>query len=229
MEITSSNYNIAQKKHIAFFDLDRTILDTNSGNMIIQRAYKHRLLGLQDILKGLYYAGLYRLHLRDTQSIIDSLAAWIKGVSEKDFIRLTNEVFNEYLAHSIHKEVPAELEYHRSMGGKIVLLSSAVFPLASLFTEYLKMDDILCSRLECLDGIYTGRPEGKLCFREEKLNQLLAYCEKNQVNPLDSWYYADSIADLPALNAVGFPICINPDKKLRKIAKVKHWKILKWT
>ena len=215
--------------YIAFFDLDKTILNTNSGNILILRAYKHRLLHLKDILKGLYFASLYRLNLKDTQKIIDSMAAWVNGVSEREMYNLTSEVFNDYLVRAIHREVRAEMEYHRSRGGKIIMLSSAIFPLASLFADYLQMDDVLCSRLECINGIYTGRAEGKLCFREEKLHRLLEYCELNKLNPLDSWYYADSIADLPALNAVGFPVCINPDSKLRKEAKIGGWKILNWT
>jgi HAD superfamily hydrolase (TIGR01490 family) len=229
MENTSSTYNKPDKSYIAFFDLDRTILNTNSGNILIKRAYRHKHLRLKDILKGLYFASLYRLNLRDPQKIIDSLAGWVKGVSVDAMYKLTREIFNDYLIYAIHSEVQSEIEFHKANGGKIVMLSSAIFPLASLFSEHLHMDDILCSRLESIDGIYTGRPEGKLCFREEKLNQLLEYCESHHVKPLDSWYYADSIADFPALKAVGFPVCINPDRKLRKSAEIRDWKILKWT
>jgi len=44
----------------------------------------------------------------------------------------------------------------------------------------------------------------------------------------DAWYYGDSISDLPVLKTVGFPVCVNPDKKLIKAAKENSWKICYW-
>jgi HAD superfamily hydrolase (TIGR01490 family) len=228
METTSSSYNVSSSRYIAFFDLDRTILNTNSGNLLILRAYKHRLLGLNDILRGLYFATLYRLNLRDTQKIIDSLAGWLKGISEKQMSELCSELFSDYLLPRIHNEVYDEIEFHKKNGGMIVMLSSAIFPLVSLFAEHLKMNEVLCSRLQAENGVYTGQPEGKLCFREEKLKRLLETCALNQINPSSAWYYADSIADFQALSAVGFPVCINPDGKLKKIAVKRDWRILYW-
>jgi phosphoserine phosphatase len=56
----------------------------------------------------------------------------------------------------------------------------------------------------------------------------LAYCKKNNCSPLNSWYYCDSISDLPALEIVGNPVCVNPDRKLKKTAIKRGWKILSW-
>ena len=75
-------------------------------------------------------------------------------------------------------------------------------------------------------GVLTGEPIGKFCFGEEKVFRLIDYCQKNSVDPNNSWYYGDSISDLPVLSAVGIPICVYPDKKLTKAAKQRGWKIL---
>jgi phosphoserine phosphatase len=44
----------------------------------------------------------------------------------------------------------------------------------------------------------------------------------------NAFYYADSIADLPVFESVGFPVCVTPEKKLEKIALKRRWKINIW-
>ena len=40
-----------------------------------------------------------------------------------------------------------------------------------------------------------------------------------------SYAYSDSISDLPMLQAVGYPVAVNPDKDLRKEAEARDWDI----
>jgi len=57
------------------------------------------------------------------------------------------------------------------------------------------MDDIICSELEVKDGVLTGKPKGNLCYGNEKLVRLREYCEKNNTDVDDAWYYGDAIID----------------------------------
>jgi phosphoserine phosphatase len=41
-------------------------------------------------------------------------------------------------------------------------------------------------------------------------------------------FYTDSITDLPLLEAVGQPIVVNPDARLRRVAKRRGWPIEDW-
>ena len=43
-----------------------------------------------------------------------------------------------------------------------------------------------------------------------------------------STFYSDSITDLPLLERVGFPVAINPDPRLRRIAQSRRWPIESW-
>jgi phosphoserine phosphatase len=90
------------------------------------------------------------------------------------------------------------------------------------------MDDIICSEMEVKNNLLTGHPVGRLCYGDEKVRRLREYCEKNNSTPSQSWYYADALIDFPVLSIVGFPVCVNPDRKLRKKAREKGWKIYSW-
>jgi phosphoserine phosphatase len=90
------------------------------------------------------------------------------------------------------------------------------------------MDGVICTELEVRKGLLTGKPVGKYCFRDEKLLRLKEYCEERNYPLGNVAYYADSIDDLPALEVVGHPVCIAPDKKLTKIAQQRGWQIHDW-
>jgi phosphoserine phosphatase len=64
-------------------------------------------------------------------------------------------------------------------------------------------------------------------FRGEKRNAVLAWLERTGADPRDCSFYSDSAYDLPLLEAVGRPVAVNPDRRLRRIARARGWEIMK--
>lgn len=226
METTSSNVSHSGKKYIAFFDLDRTIISENSGKILIQQAYRKGLISKRYILWGYYLSLLYKFKLKDPVIIIKTITRWLKGTREEELNELASEIFNSRLKKSIRPLIEEKIRLHKKNGAKVVILSSSVFPVCSAVAEYLNMDDVICTQLETENGVFTGRPDGTFCFNEVKVERLTGYCEINNTSLETSWYYGDSAADLPALGIVGNPVCVDPDKKLRRKAILKGWEII---
>ena len=42
------------------------------------------------------------------------------------------------------------------------------------------------------------------------------------------YFYSDSYTDLPMLEAVGYPRVVNPDLRLRRLARRRGWPVLDW-
>jgi HAD-superfamily subfamily IB hydrolase, TIGR01490 len=214
--------------YIAFFDLDRTITKAISGRALAREALRRGLLKSSDLAIALYFGMFYRLRLADPVTIMEKMTGWVKGISQETLTDLCQEVFRKVMLPSIHQEVFDELKMHRDNKALTVILSSSLVPMCKAVSEYLEMDDIICSELEVKDGILTGKPKGNLCYGNEKLVRLKEYCEKNNTDLANAWYYGDAIIDQPALSIVGHPVCVNPDKKLKRIAMEKEWKIYLW-
>jgi HAD superfamily hydrolase (TIGR01490 family) len=215
-------------RYIAFFDLDRTITKAISGRALAREALRRGLLKSSDLAIALYFGMFYRLRLADPVIIMEKMTGWVKDISQETLTDLCKEVFRKVMLPSIHKEVFDELKMHRDNKALTVILSSSLVPMCKAVSEYLEMDDIICSELEVKDGILTGRPKGNLCYGNEKLIRLKAYCEKNNTGVANAWYYGDAIIDQPALSIVGHPVCINPDNKLKKVAEKNNWKVYNW-
>jgi HAD superfamily hydrolase (TIGR01490 family) len=228
METIFSNDSNSGKNYIAFFDLDRTITKEISGNALVRRAYKKGIMSRSDLLYAVYLSLLYKLDLKDPQKIIDTMVSWTKGIPEQTMIELCNEVLHDVLIPSVYPEAKSEISVHKEKNGKIVILSSALTPICQEMEKNLGIDDIICSALEVKNGYLTGQPIGHMCFADEKAIRLKKYCEKNNTETSNAWYYGDSISDLPALKAVGNPVCVNPDKKLKKEASKRGWGTLLW-
>jgi HAD superfamily hydrolase (TIGR01490 family) len=228
MGTISSENNLKGKSYIVFFDLDDTLIGANSGKLLVRGAYERGMMSLQDIIKALWLSLLYKFRLMNPQKIIAGMLQWLAGMPEKRIIDLSSEVFEMNMIHSIYQEARSEIRKHKDQNAAVVLLSSALYQVCRKVADHLDLDDIICTELEIDGDCFTGRPLGKICYGNEKLLRLKKYCEKINSKTSDVWYYADSISDLPVLGIVGYPVCINPDRQLWKIAKKRNWKVFDW-
>jgi len=221
MEVSDYSYYV-------FFDIDRTITRTISGKALAHAAFRKNLMPAKDLLKALYVLLAYKLNLKDPVGVIGDMVGWVKGLPEKTITDLCTLIFHEDLLPSINKEVRSEIKGHRDKNAKLIILSSSLLPICREVSANLGMDDFICSCLESDNGILTGKTIGPVCFGEEKAKRLIEYCEKNNTRPSDAWYYGDAISDIHVLGAVGNPVCVNPDKQLKKAAVSRGWRIVKW-
>lgn len=216
------------KDYVAFFDLDHTILNNNSGRLIAARAYKEKLLSPADLVQGLLLSVFYRMHVLKAEKIMNKMTDWLKGIPEEKIRALTERVFNDGIKQAVRQKAVDEIASHQSANARSVLLSAAMDSVCAPVKEMLKMDDMICTEMEVIDGYFSGRPKGAFCYGKEKLTQARKYCENNNFSLETAFYYADSISDLALLEAVGNPLCVTPDAKLAKIALKRGWPVLQW-
>ncbi|MCY3951321.1 MAG: haloacid dehalogenase-like hydrolase, partial [bacterium] len=88
-------------------------------------------------------------------------------------------------------------------------------------------DDIVCASLtrtrsgsDSTGQLATVPPTG-----ESRAEALLNYAAREGLSLAESVAYADSTSDLPMLEAVGFPVAVNPETKLATLARRRGWLI----
>jgi HAD superfamily hydrolase (TIGR01490 family) len=228
METISLKSNSHGISYFAFFDLDRTLIGMISGRELVKGAYRTGLMTRSGLLKAIYLSLVFRFRIKDPLKIIDHMVIWVRDIPEKKVNDLCSDLFRQVLISSIRTEGRTEIEFHKRNNAKTVILSSAISCICRDVAVNLGIDDIICSDLEVEDGTFTGLPKGKICYGNEKAVRLQMYCEKNNSTPREAWYYGDSVSDLPVLSLVGHPVCVNPDRKLKKIAEKEGWEIKYW-
>lgn len=215
-------------KYVAFFDLDGTILNASSGMLMVKYLRKHGLLTPR-IRAGLA-AARFTSTVGASPHVSMSALIWFawKGKSAAASAARDRAIFHEYVASAIRQDAVREISIHKERGGSSVLLSASVDTICDCVAQHLSMDDVICTKPQILDGRYTGRIEGRYCYGEEKRVQATAYAEARGISIDDCWYYGDAAADRFVLEAVGHPVCVQPDATLRAIAKEKGWQVAEW-
>lgn len=216
------------KRYIAVFDIDDTILRVNSTKIVALAAYKSGMMRTRDLLSGVLQIYLYKYKLRDSLKIIDTLGDWTSGIKAETITNLVDSIFESKIIGTIRPEIIEEIKYHKNRNAEIVILSSAISQICDPIAEHLGVDRVLCSEIEIKDGVLTGKAKGKFCFGKEKLIRLEEFCISNNYSLKEAWYYADSIDDTHVLEKVGHPVCVTPDKRLQKVANKRKWTVNLW-
>ncbi|MFT5658210.1 MAG: HAD superfamily hydrolase (TIGR01490 family) [Gammaproteobacteria bacterium] len=212
---------------LAIFDLDHTLLNGDSdylwgeymvANNIVDAATYERenKAYLDDYLRGDLDNEVYlQFALKPlTQYPIDRLYAW-----RKDYVE-------NWIQPIIARGAYALLEKHRAQDDDLIIISATNLFITAPIAELLGISDILSTEPEIIDNQYTGRYLGTPTFKEGKVTVLNDWL-KNSRHTLDnSYFYSDSINDLPLLEQVATPIAVNPDQKLSTIAADRNWQIL---
>ena len=110
-----------------------------------------------------------------------------------------------------------------------LLLSASPDIYLNLLANYLGVNMTISTQLEWKNGLLTGRLQGENCRGQQKLLRLLAVYDEHLTAWDQSYAYGDSLSDIPILGLVGNPVVINPNFRLRQIARQKGWKIEQWT
>ncbi|MEO6145708.1 MAG: HAD family hydrolase, partial [Sulfuriferula sp.] len=88
---------------------------------------------------------------------------------------------------------------------------------------------LIATEPEQVNGVYTGRVAGTPSFREGKivrLHEWLASLGKTLDDFDQSWFYSDSLNDLPLLDLVTNPVAVDPDATLHEHAVQCGWPVI---
>jgi len=211
---------------IAFFDLDRTVLDCNSATLWVRRQVRQGHMGKLFAAKMAGMIGLYQLGFGNVDDTVKQAILALKGQDESDIIARTVAFWQDEIAHRVRPGVAAVLAAHRSQGEALVLLTGSSSYMSALVVEALGLDGALCTRFEVQDGRFTGM--GELCYGDAKLVAAQAYLADKEAALIDCAFYTDSFTDLPVMLRVGRPVAVAPDPRLKRHARRAGWEIADW-
>ncbi len=213
---------------IAFFDVDKTVLSRNSAAMWVRRERRLGNLSVGQALRGAFWAALYELGLIHADDLIRDAARTLTGRPERDIVERTLAFWREEVAGLIRPGAVAAIAGHRARGDRCWLLTSTSCYLSEPVVDALGLDGYLANRFVVKDGAFTGEMVDPICFGAGKRTHAELCAADAGVSLAECTFYTDSLSDLPALLAVGHPVAVNPDPRLRREARRRGWPIEDW-
>ncbi len=213
----------------SYFDVDGTLVRTNLVHPTL-----FYLANQQNPLKSLKALGRAALltpqmlvaEMRDRRLFNELLFSNYEGTSQDRLLVLADEAFDTVLKKALHPHAKDLVRRCLDEGHEVVLVSGALDFLMKRLADHLGAHHVIANRLEIKDGHATGRLLRPVVAGPEKARLIREHAKARGHDLNECFAYSDSYSDVPMLSVVGHPACVNPDAKLRQLARAYSWPIV---
>ncbi len=213
----------------SYFDVDGTLVSTNlipptMYYLLNQPTPVHvaRTLG-KALLKA---PAMLWAEMQDRRLFNEVLFSVFDGMSEDRLVTLADDVFERVLKPALYPGARDLVKTSLDKGHDVILVSGALDVVVQHMANYLGATGFIANRLEIKDMFATGKllrpvvagPNKALLVRDHA---------RARGHDLDQCFaYSDSYSDVPMLSIVGYPVAVNPDRRLSQLARAYHWPVL---
>ena len=212
------------KKRIAVFDLDGTLIKGQSQKILVRILLEYGWISLSNYIILLFWFLLYKMHVVTNIGKISTFSySLFKEKCVDDLTDIITQNTNRLTSY-IYSNSLSLVNSEKKISDKVILISASVEPIVSFYCSHLGIDEYYCTKLKVKDSNFTGEIEGQQLYGNEKLKYLKSIISSEDRDQIELALYTDHHSDVDLLNFSDFKICVNPDRKLKKIALSNHWK-----
>lgn len=189
-------------KVLALFDFDGTLSSGDSLVLFLRYIYGDRLfyLGVLNCVPTLI---AWRMRLLSNGVAKETLLKWfLEGVRVSDIIEKAECFSKNKLMRHLKVAAVDRLKWHQRLGHEVVVVSASAELWLNGLCNALDVK-LIATQLEVVDGVYSGRFEGKNCNGDEKVLRVQSCYNTSEYAEI--YAYGDSKEDLPMLMLATHP------------------------
>ena len=216
---------------LALFDLDNTLLagdsDAEWGRFLVRvGAVDAREYAV--INEGFYQD--YKDGCLDIRAFLRFALEPLKRHPMAQLLAWHAQYMDEVVRPMVAPGARSLLARHRAAGDLILIITATNRFVTEPIARELGVDHLLATNVDVdASGRPTGESSGTPCFQEGKITRLEAWLDERGYT-LDSfdetWFYSDSLNDLPLLQRVSHPVAVDPDPVLLAEAEKNDWRVI---
>ena len=224
----SSSAEVRRQPAAAFFDLDKTIIAKSSTLAYGPLFYRNGLISRGDAVRGAVAQLLFARHgaSHDRMEQIRAHVSHLCRDWPADRVReIVARHLDELIVPYVYDEARALLDAHRAAGEDVIIVSTSGIELVGPIGALLGAALVIATQMEIAGGRYTGQMDF-YAYGPAKAERVRELAGERGYRLADCSAYSDSITDLPMLETVGHPHAVNPDRALRRLARLRGWPVL---
>lgn len=223
--------NLPDNLQAAYFDVDGTLAKSNIVEPLLyikkqsMSPFRYRFWKAMLPIRFVYWTILDKISREKSTA---SIYRQYKGITIEKMNVLKVQCYQEKYRKKLFPNALDTINLLKEQGVPIVLVSGSLDIFLQPLAEELGTE-LLASRLESKNGIYTGNLEGIAVTGKQKVILINKHAHQNQLDLGKCASFGDSSDDIPMLSSVKYPFVINPDKRLEVFAQKNNWKSLIWS
>ena len=213
--------------NLVLLDLDNTLLSGDTDVEWLEFLIEQGVLPASENRKNHEMDRRYASGEASTRDYVCFYLGYYRAFDMATLLRLREKFIPEKIAPRM---LPAARRLIQQNKNNLVAIITAtnrflVEPIAAAFG----VEHLMATEPEMRDGRFTGDIVGSPCMREGKIEHLERWMEKRGRHLRDfeqTWFYSDSINDLPLLERVTHPVAVDASAKLAAVARQRGWRTL---
>ncbi|OGA12492.1 MAG: phosphoserine phosphatase [Betaproteobacteria bacterium RIFCSPLOWO2_02_FULL_63_19] len=215
---------------LALFDLDNTLLSGDSDYEWAQFLVEEGVLDRDRYaMENRRFYDQYKAGNLDIFEFLDFQLAPLARYPRRQLDLWHDTFMQRKILPIIREKGRSLLDRHRASGSLCAIITATNAFVTEPIAREFGVEHLLATELEVIDGGFTGRPHGTPCFREGKVARVDQWLHAQGMSVQSfsaSWFYSDSLNDLPLLEYVTRPVAVDPDDVLRRTARERGWDVI---
>jgi len=216
--------------NLALFDLDNTLLSGDSDFEWSQFLVEQGILDRELFeAKNLAFYEQYKAGTLNIEEFLEFQLKPLSRHSRKVLDGWHEEFMRIKVRPMMGAQAKALVEKHRAAGDICMIVTATNSFVTAPIAREFGVEHLIATDPEHKNGEFTGGVAGVPSFREGKVVRMEQWLTERGWNwgSFDqSWFYSDSLNDLPLLSKVKHPVAVDPDATLRAHAEKQGWPVL---
>ncbi len=216
--------------NLALFDLDNTLLSGDSdfewSQFLIEQGVLDRELFEA---KNLAFYEQYKAGTLDIHEFLDFQLKPLSHHARKVLNGWHEEFMQRKVRPMMGPKAKELVGRHREAGDVCVIITATNSFVTAPIAREFGVEHLIATDPEEKDGEFTGQVAGVPSFREGKVVRMESWMAERGWSWESfgaTWFYSDSLNDLPLLSKVRHPVAVDPDATLRAHAEKQGWAVI---
>ena len=215
---------------LVLFDLDNTLLAGDSDFEWAQFLIGKGVLDAEvHEARNLEFYEQYKAGTLDIQAFLDFQLAPLARHARRELDAWREEFVATRIRPLIGAPARALVRRHLDEGSLAAIVTATNSFVTGPIAGEFGIAHLIATIPAQQEGAFTGKPRGLPSFREGKIDRVEAWLESLGWwwgSFTETWFYSDSLNDLPLLERVSHPVAVDPDPTLRAHAEACGWPVL---
>lgn len=219
------------QRTLALFDLDHTLLPMDSDVAWAEELVRRGVVDAQwHRQRNDHFFAQYKAGTLDIDAFLAFQLGPLAAHPREKLETWRAEFFAREVAPRVLPQALALVDQHQKEGALCAIVTATNEFITAPIAKAFGVSHLIATQVETTDqGEFTGRPRGLPSFREGKVTrvqQWLATMDLGLESFEKSYFYSDSLNDLPLLAKVTHAVAVNPDARLAQHAQEMGWPVV---